>query len=126
MLYISFAMRSLVVFFLCLCYSFFDCYSQNTIGMPMVVNYPKLVYNAGSQNWGIAQDKNGIMYFANNDGLLSFDGNFWRKYFLPNKTKVRSIAIDVHNRIYVGGQSEFGYFSTDEKGNLNYTPLMPL
>jgi len=94
--------------------------------MPMVVNYPKLVYNAGSQNWGIAQDKNGIMYFANNDGLLSFDGNFWRKYFLPNKTKVRSIAIDVHNKIYVGGQSEFGYFSTDEKGNLNYTSLMPL
>src|SRR6266542_6341170 len=84
--------------------------SQNTIGIPIIVNYPKQVYSAGSQNWGIAQDKKGIIYFANNDGLLTFDGNFWRKYFLPNKTKVRSIAIDKNNRIYVVGQSEIVYF----------------
>ena len=101
-------------------------HSQNTIGIPVIVNYVKQVYDAGSQNWGIAQDKNGIVYFANNDGLLSFDGNFWRKYFLPNQTKVRSIAIDNNNRIYVGGQSEIGYFSANEKGALYYTSLMPL
>src|SRR5260221_2989316 len=74
-------------------------HTQNTIGIPAIVNYSKQTYNAGSQNWGIAQDKNGIVYFANNDGLLTFDGNFWRKYLLPNKTKVRSIAIDKNNRI---------------------------
>lgn len=119
-------MRRMVVFLFCFFYTFFDCYSQNTIGIPIVVNYPKQVYNAGSQNWGIAQDKNGIIYFANNDGLLSFDGNFWRRFYLPNKTKVRSIAIDKNNRIYVGGQSEIGYFSSDEKGALNYISLMPL
>jgi hypothetical protein len=99
---------------------------QNTIGIPVIVNYPKQVYNAGSQNWGIVQDNNGIIYFANNDGLLSFDGNFWRKYFLPNQTRVRSIAIDTDNRIYVGGQSEIGYFSADKKGALIYTSLMSL
>ena len=77
--------------------------AQNTIGIPAVVNYPKLTYNAGSQNWGIAQDKNGIIYFANNQGLLSFDGTFWRKYPLPNKTIVRSVAVDKNNRIYIGG-----------------------
>jgi hypothetical protein len=73
---------------------------------------------------GYAQDKNGIIYFANNDGLLTFDGNFWRRYSLPDKTKVRSIAID-KDRIYVGGQSELGYFSANEKGALYYTSLMP-
>ncbi len=112
------------VLLLSLC--FYTANAQNTIGIPVIVNYPKQVYNAGSQNWGMAQDKNGILYFANNDGLLSFDGNFWRKYFLPNKTKVRSIAIDNNNRIYVGGQSEVGYFSANEKGALHYTSLMPL
>ena len=100
-------------------------FGQNTIGIPAIVNYSKQAYNAGSQNWGIAQDKNGIVYFANNDGLLTFDGNFWRKYLLPNKTKVRSIAIG-KERIYVGGQSEIGYFSANEKGALYYTSLMPL
>lgn len=104
----------------------FAGHSQNTIGIPAIVNYSKQTYNAGSQNWGIAQDKNGIIYFANNDGLLTFDGNFWRKYFLPNKTKVRSIAIDKNKRIYVGGQSEIGFFCANEKGALYYTSLMPL
>src|SRR5258706_12318795 len=98
---------------------------QNTIGIPAIVNYSKQAYNAGSQNWGIVQDKNGIVYFANNDGLLTFDGNFWRKYLLPNKTKVRSLAIAME-RSYVGGQSEIGYFSANEKGALYYTSLMPL
>ena len=77
--------------------------AQNTIGIPNIVNYSKQLYTAGSQNWNIAQDSNGIMYFANNDGLLSFDGTFWRKYELPNRTIVRSVAIDNENRIYVGG-----------------------
>src|SRR5258707_8144513 len=97
-------------------------FGQNTIGIPAIVNYSNQAYNAGSQNWGIAQDKNGIVYFANNDGLLTFDGNSWRRYLLPNKTKVRSIAID-KERIYVGGQSELGYFSANEKGGLYYTSL---
>ena len=100
--------------------------AQNTIGIPEIVNYSKQEYNAGSQNWGIAQDKNGIVYFANNQGLLSFDGTFWRKYQLPNKTIVRSVAIDSNGRIYVGGQSEFGYFFPSKNGDLAYVSLMPL
>ncbi len=100
-------------------------HAQNTIGIPSIVNYTKQAYNAGSQNWGIAQDKKGILYFANSQGLLTFDGSFWRKYLLPNNTIVRSVAID-NDRIYVGGQSEFGYFKANEKGALVYTSLMPL
>lgn len=111
--------------FLCLLFGHFG-WAQNTIGIPVIVNYPKQVYNAGSQNWDIAQAPNGIIYFANNDGLLTFDGNYWRKYFLPNKTKVRSVAIDKDNRIYIGGQNEIGYFSTRQNGALAYTSLMPL
>lgn len=100
--------------------------AQNTIGIPSIINYPKQVYNAGSQNWGIAQDKKGVMYFANNDGLVTFNGNFWQLYTLPNKTKARSVAIGEDGRIYIGGQSEIGYFSANEKGALYYTSLMPL
>jgi ligand-binding sensor domain-containing protein len=100
--------------------------SQNTIGIPAIVNYPKETYSAGSQNWGIAQDKNGMIYFANNQGLLSFDGTFWRKYPLPNKTIARSVAVDEDGRIYVGGQAEFGYFYPSKNGSLAYTSLMPL
>lgn len=101
-------------------------HAQNTIGIPNIINYTKQVYNAGSQNWNIAQDKNGILYFANNDGLLSFDGTAWRIYKLPNKTILRSIMVDNDNRIYVGGQGEIGYFFSDTNGELTYTSLNPL
>jgi len=101
-------------------------FAQNTIGIPGIVNYSKQAYNAGTQNWSIAQDKSGILYFGNSQGLLSFDGTFWRLYQLPNKTIVRSVVAADNGRIYVGGQSEFGYFSAGRNGELFYTSLMPL
>ena len=67
----------------------FYAYCQNTIGFPDIINYSKQSYSGGLQNWNIKQDKNGIIYIANNEGLLSFDGKNWNLYTLPNKTIVR-------------------------------------
>ena len=99
---------------------------QNTIGLPDIINYSKLSYNAGLQNWDVKQDKNGIVYFANNEGLLSFDGKNWKLYPLPNKTIVRSVTIGSDNKIYVGGQDELGYFAPNTNGNLIYNSLTSL
>ncbi len=99
-------------------------FSQNTIGLPDVINYSKQSYGAGLQNWDIKQDKNGTIYVANNEGLLSFDGRYWKLYPLPNKTIVRSVQIGLDNRIYVGGQDELGYFSPAKNGQLQYHSLI--
>ncbi len=98
-------------------------YAQNSIGFPDIINYPKQIYNAGLQNWDIQQDKNGIIYFANNEGLLCYNGRNWNIYPLPNKTIVRSVAIGKDNRIYVGGQDELGYFTPSKNGVLQYYSL---
>jgi ligand-binding sensor domain-containing protein/DNA-binding CsgD family transcriptional regulator len=98
-------------------------FGQNTIGLPDVINYSKQSYAAGLQNWDIKQDKNGIVYIANNEGLLSFDGRYWTLYPLPNRTNVRSVEIGSDNKIYVGGQDELGYFAPAENGRLIYHPL---
>ncbi len=108
---------------LLVCFTCHFLYAQNTIGIPNIVNYTKQQYNAGSQNWNIVQDKNGILYCANNDGLLSFDGIFWRTYKLPNKTITRSVAVSADNKIYTGGQGEIGYFSPGSNGELVFTSL---
>ncbi len=97
---------------------------QNTIGLPEIHNYSKIDYKAGLQNWDFKQDKNGIIYVANNEGLLSFDGSFWKLYPLPNKTIVRSVTIGSDNHIYVGGQDELGYFSPGKNGRLVYHSLV--
>ena len=58
---------------------------QNTIGLPDIVNYTKQDYKAGLQSWDIKQDNNGIIYLANNEGLLSFDGKYWNLHPLQTK-----------------------------------------
>jgi len=98
-------------------------HSQNTIGLPDVINYSKQLYSAGLQNWDIKQDSNGVIYVANNEGLLTYDGRSWNLYPLPNRTIVRSVEIGPDNRIYVGGQDELGYFAPAKNGRLQYNPL---
>ena len=101
-------------------------FCQNTIGFPDVINYSRQSYSGGLQNWDIKQDQNGIIYVANNEGLLSFDGRNWNLYSLPNKTIVRSVEIGPDNKIYVGGQDELGYFVTGNLGRLQYFSLTNL
>ncbi|HSC52063.1 MAG TPA: triple tyrosine motif-containing protein [Phnomibacter sp.] len=99
---------------------------KNTIALPEIINYGSLDYNGGTQNWRIAQDERGIIYVANNKGLLSYDGSRWKKYKLPNETIVRSVAVGEDGNIYVGGQSEIGYFSANKQGVLEYHSLTGL
>lgn len=94
-------------------------------GSPFIRNYPRSAYNAGSQTWDIQQGENGMMYFANNEGLLEFDGKFWEKYALPNNSVIRALEIN-NNRIYVGGYNEIGYFNICESGCMGYTSLLDL
>ncbi|WP_153795936.1 ligand-binding sensor domain-containing protein [Foetidibacter luteolus] len=115
-----------LIFFIALLLPALQAFCQNTIGLPEIVNYPKQVFKAGTQNWDACQDANGLLYFANNEGLLSFDGTHWRLYPLPNKTIVRSLALGQDNRIYVGGQDELGYFLPDNNGQLAYHSLTAL
>lgn len=97
--------------------------SQTTIGIPSISNFSKKVYNGASQNWMFSQLSNGLILVANNDGLLSFDGVYWKKHAVSNKTIVRSVAVDSSNRIYAGAQDELGYFLPDSIGNLQYFSL---
>ncbi len=100
--------------------------SQDPIGLPQVTSYRGLDYGAGTQNWGIAQDHNGILYFANNEGLLTFNGTYWKLYPFPNKTILRSVKIDKTGRIFVGAQDEIGYYYPNKNGVLTYKSLKTL
>ena len=99
--------------------------SQNSILIPEIINYSKTTYESGNQNRAIGQDKRGLLYFANDDGLLVFDGTYWKTYPLPNGSIVRSLTVS-GDRIYVGGQQEIGYFFFDGKGVLSYRSLKNL
>ena len=117
-------MKKTVLFLLVVC-ACLQVPAQNTIGLPDIVNYP-LQLIKGAQNRQIRQDKRGIMYFANNEGVLTFDGIRWKTYPLPNKSIVRSIDFGPDNKLYVGGQDEFGYFIPGKNGQLEFHSMKQL
>lgn len=90
------------------------------LATPKVMNYSKKSTKAGTQTWDIATDNFGFHYFANNAGLLVFDGFHWETFKLSNETIARSVALDHKGKIYVGGQGEFGYFFPNGQGKLQY------
>lgn len=100
--------------------------SDLNIGTPVIKNYTKREYNAGSQNWQIIQGQNGKMYFANNSGLLEYDGVHWNLYPISNFSIVRSIYQTEDGKIYAGGFGEFGYYSINKAGEMQYHSLLDL
>jgi ligand-binding sensor domain-containing protein/DNA-binding CsgD family transcriptional regulator len=96
------------------------------LGSPIIKNFTRTDYQAGTQNWQIIQDSSGIIYVGNNKGLLIFDGVNWDLVKLPNATIVRSLAICNDGTIYIGAQNEIGYLSTKENGEVFYKSLLNL
>jgi len=99
-------------------------YNKN--GYPFYTYYNSDDYNAYDQNWDVIEDKDGIIYVANNnDGILQFDGVEWRKIEIKNKPEVRALAIDDSSGvIFAGCSKDFGYLSPTSDGNLIFKSLL--
>ncbi len=91
--------------------------------IPRIVSFDETHYQGHSQTWDITQAPDGIMYFANSSGLLSFDGVEWQTFLLPEKQIVRSVACDHNGWIFTGAYGEFGYWKRNSRGYLFYTSL---
>lgn len=90
---------------------------------PVVRNFAVADYHARIQNWAVAQDADGVMYFGNTKGMLEYDGNSWTLHELPQKEIVRSIYVGQDGKIYVGSYEEFGYFERTSPDGLAYHSL---
>lgn len=90
--------------------------------LPPIIKYAPTIYGAGNQNWMISQDQNQFVFFANNEGLLEFNGSYWKLYPSPNETIIRSVKV-IGDRIYTGSYMEFGFWKRKADGLLKYYPL---
>jgi hypothetical protein len=63
------------------------------------------------------------MYFANNDGVLRFDGIHWDLINVSESSPVRSVSNDSENNIYVGLFNDFGLLQINEAGNFTFKSL---
>lgn len=93
-------------------------------GLPYLQVYNPKDYDGLGQNWDVLQGDDGLMYFANKTGILTYDGKHWNTTLLSNFNTVRSLAKDRNGRIYVGGIGDLGYLETDSLGAHKFTSLI--
>jgi len=99
--------------------------SQNNFpyGKFKVRNFSVSEYAGNAQNWDIIQNKDRFFYFANNGGILEFNGETWNKFELSNGEHPRSFDKNDSGKIFVGGQGEFGFIDYNERGKTIYTKI---
>ena len=94
------------------------------MGMPLVTNFLTEEIGASSQNWAMTQDNRGVMYIANNSGIIAYNGKQLKLISYPDLAGIRCISRDKHGKIYVGAYSNFGYLAADGKNNLKFVSLV--
>ncbi len=89
---------------------------------PVLAFFPE-IYGAENQNWSVTQTEDQRMYFANNSGLLEFNGSKWRRYSVPDNSIVRSVKAD-GMKIYSGSYMDFGLWEHNQFGVPEYQSLV--
>lgn len=93
-------------------------------GFPFIEYYSPKTYRAESQNWDIAQDALGLLYFANNAGVLEFDGVTWRLHDVKTAAAVRALGYQpARDRVFVSCEGEIGYLERNADGARAYISL---
>lgn len=96
------------------------------VGTQGVKNHPDSYIHTKTQNWGITQDTNGFIYFANNNGLLSYDGVQWDLLPISSDAPLRSVFTDSNNNLYVGLINDFGIIQRETPAPTHYKSLKSL
>lgn len=91
--------------------------------LPQIVNYSPSEYGALTQNWGVTEDKDGRIYFANNNGVLIYDGSNWKLISLPDFKSARSISSDPSGNVIVGSRGSFGFIKNNNIGEPKFVSL---
>ena len=70
---------------------------------PKIVHYNRNDFRADPQFWTMCENNDGTLIFGNNDGALVYDGEHWKKVFLPNNSSIRSIVKTKEGKIFAKG-----------------------
>ena len=94
-------------------------------GRPRVQVYRFEDFRAAPAQWSLAQSPEGLMYSANGEGLLEFDGREWQALPWPTAGGfVRAIARDTNGDLYAGRVGELARLAPDGQGRWQYHSLL--
>lgn len=95
-------------------------------GLPFYIrSFQADEYRMDSRNWAVVQDPRGVVFVANNTGILEYDGEQWRTIDTPGGIVVRSLDVGADGVVYAGMSGDFGYLAPDSSNELGYVSLVP-
>lgn len=92
-------------------------------GSPYITNYTSKEIQGGPQIWCWVQDKRGMVYVGDMEGVIEFDGRQWKRIRNSNNSIVRKMAVDSLGRVYVGASDDFGFLQPNNKGEMSYVSI---
>jgi serine phosphatase RsbU (regulator of sigma subunit) len=78
------------------------------------------------ENWAVAEDMLGRMYFGNANGVLEYDGETWDFVKVKEGAFVVSLASGRNDYVFVGTEGDFGYIHPMPNGKVEYKSMLPL
>ncbi len=81
---------------------------------------------AAPKTFDVTQDSDGILYFANEYGLLEFTGKNWNILLQPQNRSPISSLLSYGSRVYVGSNNEIGYTAKNTFDQIYYVSLNSL
>ncbi|MBU4268743.1 MAG: PAS domain S-box protein, partial [Acidobacteria bacterium] len=93
------------------------------LGAPNISNYETEQFGAHRQNWTAVQDRRGVMYFGNTNGILEFDGQRWQFIPVLENAVTRALTCGPDGTIYYGSIGDFGYLAVSPSGKVSAVSL---
>lgn len=87
-------------------------------------NYYSRDFGGNPQVFDVTQDDRGVMFFANQRGVVEYDGVDFRIIKVQSNLEVHALVKGFDGRIYVGSIDEIGMLVPDETGDLTYQSLL--
>ena len=89
-------------------------HAQN--GYSFFRNFSAEDYHGHNRNFDIACDTSGVVYVANFEGLIYYNGAKWQKLLTPGISRITHLTLDEKGDIWVGGHNYIGKIVSGANG----------
>lgn len=89
--------------------------SSSMTGRPFFRNFSAEEYGGHSRNFDIECDSTGVVYIANFEGLITWDGVRWTMMHTPGISRITSLYKADDGNIWFGGFNVLGYLDNDKQ-----------
>lgn len=94
------------------------------LGYPVIRHYRAFEYGQNPVNHDIAVSEEGLVYVANQDGILEFDGALWRLIPLTGRRTPTRLSLAPDGSLLIGSDGDVGTLSTDGASSAVYASLV--